>query len=112
MATLDELAKKYAKNIRDAARPIQKSATLQESRDDRVGRVATRIRSLLGQIDGLAYEDGTPLDDTARDNLYRALEAELGLEKRTIRQLKEASIQSTIAYERLVSALLAQLAKG
>lgn len=113
MPTLEELAKRYAQTIRDAARPIRKGATaITESHDDREARLGSTVRRLLEQIDGLTYADDTPLDEMARENLYRAVERELSLENRTIRQLKEASIQSTLAYERLISALLAQLAKG
>jgi hypothetical protein len=105
MPTLADFARQYATSIRNGAR-LEKRASLTESvRRDSLSR---EVRTVLDAIDGMTV-GGAPIDERTRDNLYAAIERELGVGTGDFRQLKEASISSAISYELYVSMLLQAL---
>lgn len=107
MATIDDLAKKYASRIR-LATSLEKRASLNESR--RRGDLSEIVAEVFQDVDGVTYSDsGRTIDAATRDKLFGAIDREVGVERGTFRQLKEASLVSAVSYEKYIAMLLQAL---
>lgn len=102
MASIDELAEKYASMIREAVREDRRTKTAADLREGKITpatmRVAAVLRDVGKRIDGLVYEDEKPASDAAKEAVADEVAEKLGLDKRKLRRtLKEASVQHFLA---------------